>query len=143
MKWAVAALAVVLALATTARAAEEKVLYCTDTDVNGFFWDDGEAERAGFESSLLVVSILPNGNRFIGKRLYMCSPVWPSEPDLLSCKFPGSLVDLWIFRGMNYTREYLFGENLGGDPTLRLPTAPARTSKTAAPQEKGPPKRAS
>ncbi len=121
MKWAlVAPLAVVLAFGTTARAAEEKILYCTDTDVNGFFWDDDEAIRAGFESSRLVVRVLPNGNRFIEKRLYKCSPVWPSEPDLLSCIFPNSLVDLWIFRGMNYTRSYLFGENLGGDPNIAV-----------------------
>jgi hypothetical protein len=120
MKWAIAAIAVALALGTMARAAEEEVLYCTDTDVNGFFWDNGEAKRAGFESSQLVVSVLPNGNRFIEKRLYKCSPLWPSAPDLLSCKFPGSVVDLWIFRGMNYTRAYLFGENLGGDPNIAV-----------------------
>ena len=49
MKWAwVAALAVVLAFGN-AQAAEEKVLYCTDTDVTGFKWINGNVKSTLFE----------------------------------------------------------------------------------------------
>jgi len=110
MKWTLAAaIAVVLAFGTAARAAEEKVLYCVDTAGNGFKWENGEAKPGLFRERRVVVKVHANGDRTIGELRHKCAPVWSHMPELLSC---GSGVGSWLFNGNNYTYAYLYGETI-------------------------------
>jgi hypothetical protein len=115
MKWAwVAALAVVLAFGN-AQAAEEKVLYCTDTDVTGFKWINGNVKSTLFEQARFVVKVHENGDRTIGKNLYKCK----SAPrSIFTCADASVAIDPWLFQGNNYTRANLFGDTVGGDPNI-------------------------
>lgn len=116
MKWTVVAtFAVVLALGATARAAEEKILYCTDTGVNGFAWENGVPSPQQFKPARQVMKVYPSGQRDISwegfepstTRNYRCGTTdWR---DLLSCVNTSDPVDMWLFKEMNYTRAWLYG----------------------------------
>jgi hypothetical protein len=124
MKWALVALAVVLAFGTTARAVKGEMLSCVDNKMSGIFWDEyGDAKSREFRGGKqFIVTVFPNGDRSIitatGTISYVCSPLWENAvPPVISCtgsNWPAP----WLFKGNNYTRAYLYGKNIDGDSNI-------------------------
>ena len=119
MKWAITALVAVLAVVTAARAAEEKVLICTDAEATGFTWENGEARTAKFEPVRFTVTVHPTGNRTIvsetfGKSIFLCmrsqaatTCIDIDDPDVS-----------WEFRGSGFARASLYADQRDSDPNL-------------------------
>jgi hypothetical protein len=121
MKWAlVTAIAVVLAVGQAA--AEEKVLYCIDTGNYGFVWENDTVKPQLFKQRRYVVKVHANGDRTIGDVRHTCSLVWPNIGDkTLSCtRSQNSGTEPWVFFGNNFTRAFLLGKNVDGDPNISV-----------------------
>jgi hypothetical protein len=105
----------------TAPAAAEEVLYCTDTDANGFYWDEQlNVKRGPFQLERFTVKVISETKRVIrwqGDNFdseYSCS----THVIFLHCVgiVAGSadVVRPIIFGKSGYTRAFLFGPLLGG-----------------------------
>jgi hypothetical protein len=119
MKWIlVLAIAVVLAFGT-AQAAEEKVLFCTDTAANGFVWENGEAKPGRFLENRHIVKVHANGDRTVARdgqsRSFECSTTSSGE---VFCNQPLIGSESWVFKDNKFTFAFIFGTPVDGDPNI-------------------------
>jgi hypothetical protein len=108
---------IVIACLIATPALAEEVLYCTDTDANGFMWDaEGNGERTGFQPQRFTVKVISETERKFQYQHwptpgpYRCTKVQGIPGGLLSCV--GILGDaLWPinFRGNSYVRAAIIG----------------------------------
>ena len=104
----------------------EVVLYCTDEKGAGIVWKGDRAKVEEFGANRYTVKVLSDTRRVamrntaplkekqLGATNLSCSKPWKAIlPDLISCRGNGGTVN-WLFSGNQYTRSYIFGQNIGG-----------------------------
>ena len=99
----------------------EEVLYCTDTDVNGFMWENGKAKPSTFNGTRFTVKVISETQRFIKWKGftepidYTCRKEKGQSGTRSHCNASLGII-YWpiIFNGNTYVRSYLFGEHIGG-----------------------------
>ena len=121
-------LLVVALVAMPVAALAEEVYYCTDAKAAGIKWDKQNPDgRVGtFEEDRYVMKIVSKTRRRMtrttgdtkGSTHHLTCHEVLGQPPLLSCT--GEILKTWAFQGNRYTRSYLFGPNLGGDPNIWL-----------------------
>jgi len=120
--------AALVALAGSALA-EERVLYCTETDSAGFKWEEGQTEGrvTRFIANRYIVRVLSETTRVI-------TPTTGPEkgsPDGLTCSTPLPSVfperfwcisrlgtAPWLFNGNNFVHAFMLGTPVAGDPSI-------------------------
>jgi hypothetical protein len=116
--------AILLCLAASQALADEKVLYCTDTTALGIKWDDtGNASPARFLSNRYSIKIISSSERVITElaggsadvpERFECKR---SHHQVISCSDESGL-EAWAFSDNKYTRAFLYGTPVGGDPNI-------------------------
>jgi len=125
---AVLLVVVLVALSQTALA-EERVLYCTETDSTGFKWEAGQTEgqNTDFKKDRYIVEVLSEEKRTFTQTTgdvtgvtvtLACRKAYPAqEPDLLTCNTPCGM-EPWLFQGNTFVYAFLYGTPVGGDPNI-------------------------
>ncbi len=119
-----------MALVVLARPAlaEERVLYCTETGSQGFFWEEGKTEvQAGnFKLDRYTVKVLSEKVRTSHRSqdewtfTFNCTvPGGGGFTGLLVCNAVTGPIQ-WVFRGNNFVRAYSYGPPVGGDNNIRI-----------------------
>ena len=116
-------LVVVLVTLSQTALAEERVLYCTETDNTGFVWQEGqtEGEPTLFKKNRFIVTVLSEEKRTVTRddglgftKVLTCrKPFPPIDPDLLTCDDVFSVAP-WLFNGNKFVRVFLHGPPVGG-----------------------------
>ncbi len=117
---------ILIAMLISVPAWGEEVLYCTETDANGFYWDKGatEGKRTGFKPGRFIVKIISGTKRTImqttgGPNLsmsYTCSRPWSDK--IIVCAH-GFGNQPWIFHNNTFVHAFLPGPPAGGgDPNI-------------------------
>jgi hypothetical protein len=109
-----------MVVCTASLAMADQVVYCTDTAVNGFKWDNaGNAHPGRYEGARFTVKVISDTQRTIA---YMAGegagqPLWYTCEhgllgDQLVCLDRGGQAP-WVFYKNNYTRAFLGGPPAG------------------------------
>ena len=123
---AIGAALLVVALARPALA-EERVLYCTETDSAGFFWEEGQEKgrRTRFDPRRFIVKILSEDARTVVMagdeqlRALTCRGAFSNYRGPLVCD-PEFGPDRWVFQGNNFVFAFTYGLPVGGDPNIYI-----------------------
>lgn len=109
----ISALVFCLFLASPAWA--EEILYCSDTDKNGYFWDkDGNAKRTGFNPKRFTVKVISETKRVISEDGYESEYTCDKKLGAYHCRETnGFNMSPIIFGPKGFTRAYLLGTPLG------------------------------
>ncbi len=127
----------IVTLCMMSPALAEEVLFCTDTDVNGFAWDEqGKASRSGFNPGNFTVKVISATTRMIRWEKwsradpYLCRK---GRKGRLSCDAAVAerqLVLPIVFGTKGYTRAFLLGTPLGGKTASRIMVAYGTCTKS-------------
>ena len=111
--------AILISVMLAAPAWAEEVLYCAETDSNGFYWEEGSSEgkRTGFKPKRYIVNIISESRRNISPMIgdtkgstsrYTCRRYDPDIPRQVVCN---SILGLtpWIFHDNTFVRAFLPG----------------------------------
>ena len=129
MRGGVLAATLALSLAASAASAKE-LLYCSDTDVAGFAWNSGKAQRTFFKPERYTVTVISDTERIITRTIgdsagtpgqYRCERALVDPPDyFFSCNGEFVGMEPWTFKGNAFTRAFLMGGPVGADPNITI-----------------------
>jgi hypothetical protein len=116
--------AMALCVSMASPALAEEVLYCTDTDMVGFRWDQsGQASTSKFDPERFTVKIVSDTDRVVTQMVgevagpsqaVKCRRSFArSSPERISCD-DGFGTGRWVFYRNTYTRVFLGGPPAGG-----------------------------
>ena len=96
--------------------ASGQVLYCIDEAVAGFVWEGDTTRRVGFVEERRVMKVLSEEERMAGDTHLKCKQ---GLVGVLACedRFGD---EIWKFKGDQFTRAFLQGGNLGGNPNIAI-----------------------
>jgi hypothetical protein len=98
----------------------QEILYCTDEGAQGFIWQNKIPRVAGFQPGRHTVKVVSKSERHIqyeGATTITGLACRGENP--LTC-VDGTGTQSWAFKGSNFTRANLFGENIGGNSRMYI-----------------------
>jgi hypothetical protein len=109
----------------------DEVLYCTDTASTGFKWGKNQAApptRGLFNEDRFTIKVISETERIITSNdnprptTYECRGLGllPKPEGPISCVDKDFGVQPWMFYKNNYTRAFLFGPGVDGDPNIEV-----------------------